>query len=65
MGLMSSIVNFIKCRFMMTVITVTTADGGELTGKVVYACENLVGLDTGKCTIYINADQIVTFTQKY
>lgn len=60
----SSIVSFIKCKFMMTTITVTMTNGKELTGKVVDAIDNLVGIDIGKCIIYVNADQIVTFSQR-
>jgi len=63
MGPMSSIVYFIKCKYMMTTITVTFVNGAELTGKVVDAFDNLVGLDAGKGVIFINANQIVTFTQ--
>lgn len=59
----SSIVNFIKCNFMMTTITVTFVNGAKLNGKVVDAFDNLIGLDDGKIVVFINANQIVTFTK--
>lgn len=61
---MSPIVNFIKCRFMMHTITITLVNGEVLTGKVVDAFDNLIGLSVEKCEVFINANQIVTFTQK-
>jgi hypothetical protein len=61
---MSSIVSFIKNKFMMTTITVTMTNGEELTGKVVDAFDSVVGIDAGTRVIYINVNQIVTFTQK-
>ncbi|MCX7746193.1 MAG: hypothetical protein N2645_04780 [Clostridia bacterium] len=63
MGPISSVVNFIKCRFMMATITVTLANGENLTGKVVDTFDSVVGLDVGECVIFINGNQIVTFTQ--
>lgn len=61
---MSSIVSFIKYKFMMTTITVTLINGEELTGKVVDAFDNLIGIDVEACVIFINANQIITFKQK-
>ncbi|WP_010249832.1 hypothetical protein [Acetivibrio cellulolyticus] len=64
MGPMNSIVSFIKCKFMMTRIKFTLVDGSELSGKVVEAFDSLIGIDVGKRVIFINSNQIVTFTKE-
>lgn len=60
----SPIVSFIKYKFMMTEITIKMSNGEKITGKVVDAFDNLVSLDKGTCIIYVNANHIVTFSQK-